>query len=369
MWLILLILIGSFQLTSTPKFCTSCHELNPEYVTWQASSHNKLACTECHVKSGAKNLLVNKVDSLQQVYKHLRKQYLLPLQTPEPLPDSVCTRCHDMNNRVVTPSGDIIIPHDKHKAQGVQCVACHSGVAHGKIALRQQTIDGDFERWTAAMGQAQMLSEFRVTGMKQCMECHKEKKVANTCETCHIEITTPPNHKTFAWVNLGEHGRDALANIDSCDRCHSFSKELEIIPGVSKAAEYARTNTYCYACHKKKPYAHNEAWKSNHYTPAGGDGVQGCLVCHSEKAGKKTDKAVKTYCQKCHKSQHQFFSPELHPVRLQPGTKLSSACSGCHSGRTCGTCHYLPGKNKSATGSTPGKPGEGAKPRLEEDGP
>ncbi|MCL4401982.1 MAG: hypothetical protein M1436_04865, partial [Acidobacteria bacterium] len=36
--------------------CARCHEIGREYRTWQASSHRKVNCTECHTSSLATNL-------------------------------------------------------------------------------------------------------------------------------------------------------------------------------------------------------------------------------------------------------------------------------------------------------------------------
>lgn len=341
--LILVLTVSGLRLTSTPTFCSSCHEMTPEYVTWEVSSHSQLACTNCHIEPGVKNFVVHKVKSLKQVYYHATKTYLLPIEVPEPIKNEVCEQCHDMKTRVVTTSGDIKIPHDKHLAQDIACVDCHSGVAHGNIATRQETIDGDFDRWTVAMGEAQMAHRFTIAKMQTCMECHKERKAATTCETCHKKIVQPANHQSADWVGKGEHGRTAIADIDGCNRCHSITKEDRSITGLNKVANYARTNSYCFECHSKLPQSHDGGWRANHGTKAGGAERQNCLVCHSEQKPLKTDKAAKTYCQQCHKSQHANFNRNTHPIKLDTGTKISTQCAGCHNVKLCTTCHTIPG--------------------------
>jgi nitrate/TMAO reductase-like tetraheme cytochrome c subunit len=341
--LLLTVIVTGFKLTSTPLFCNACHEMTPEYVTWRASTHNKLACTECHIEPGVEKLVTHKIESLSQVYKHLRKEYLLPIQTPQAVKNEVCNKCHNLTTRVVTPTGDIKIPHDRHLAKAIACVECHSGVAHGKIAIRQQTIDGDFDQWTIAMGEAQMAPRFRTIGMKQCLECHRERKVATTCETCHNKIILPLNHKTSDWIAKGEHGLEAKKSLEKCNRCHFFTKENENISGLDNLSLYARTNTFCFDCHRKKPYSHDESWRANHGSKALGDSRASCLVCHAAKRPRTAEKATNTFCQECHNSKHYSFNRANHPVNLPQDTKISSFCSSCHNVRTCATCHVIPG--------------------------
>lgn len=77
------LLVGVLALTghayaTSNNYCSLCHEMSPEYVTWQASSHSKLACTACH-----------QVDFIDQIYQHLRNQYFLPIVTPAPVANAV----------------------------------------------------------------------------------------------------------------------------------------------------------------------------------------------------------------------------------------------------------------------------------------
>ncbi|HEX3015446.1 MAG TPA: NapC/NirT family cytochrome c, partial [Desulfobacteria bacterium] len=252
------LLVGVLALTghayaTSNNYCSLCHEMSPEYVTWQASSHSKLACTACH-----------QVDFIDQIYQHLRNQYFLPIVTPAPVANAVCEKCHNLKIRTVSATGDIKIPHQQHLAQSVLCVDCHSGVAHGQIAVRQETVDGNWERWTAAMGKAQMGRQFTATGMKQCIDCHESRRVSTKCEACHTEIVMPPDHKTAKWLGQGEHGRQARINLAACDRCHSFSSTGQVIHGLDKLTNYTRTNTFCAECHQKAPANHGPTWRIEH---------------------------------------------------------------------------------------------------------
>jgi len=44
----------SYNFTESANFCGAvCHVMNPEYVTYQNNMHARVACSDCHVGSGA----------------------------------------------------------------------------------------------------------------------------------------------------------------------------------------------------------------------------------------------------------------------------------------------------------------------------
>ena len=174
-FLFCLLALGTVSLTQAPSasfVCQACHEMKPEIATWQVSSHSKIACIKCHPGIH--------VEHLFQLI-HFTKKYYLPIQVKEPVPESICINCHS-SNRVITPKGDLIIPHQKHDQAGITCTECHIGVAHGGIAERQETIDGDFSHWTAVIARQNMSWQYKTLGMTECMTCHKDTKGPQDCE-------------------------------------------------------------------------------------------------------------------------------------------------------------------------------------------
>ena len=170
-----------FKAYQFPAFCKSCHEMYPEYYTWENSSHSKIACVSCHIKPGIENFLVHKIRSLSQVYYHFTKSYMTPIAIKEKVDNSQCERCHDMSKRVTTPSGDLKFDHNKHVNQKIDCVVCHKGVAHGQIEEKGFTAMTDYNSWNSQMGKAYVNSpvskHYTNLQMKQCIDCHTEKKV------------------------------------------------------------------------------------------------------------------------------------------------------------------------------------------------
>lgn len=45
---IVILLTISLEVTSTPRFCSVCHNMKPYYESWKQSSHRDVTCTACH---------------------------------------------------------------------------------------------------------------------------------------------------------------------------------------------------------------------------------------------------------------------------------------------------------------------------------
>ena len=341
-------LVGVLQLTSTPLFCQSCHEMRPEYVTWKASAHNKISCVACHIEPGPKNFVMHKLNSFKQLYDHFTGQVLTPIALDIPIRDEVCKRCHS-SNRIATPSGDIKIPHQVHTQNGVSCVTCHSAVVHADIEEEGFTADANWSKWPDTVGAAYMQHDFMKFSMTECLKCHADRHQGpgpDDCKACHSKLVKPASHNAANFLN-GGHGQMALQDIAQCDTCHQVTKTGKTLHTTvaNPAVEYARTNYYCTNCHiKNKPASHSADWREVHGGPAGSN-YAACLVCHDE--GKPVDKdvATSTFCYECHHAQQHQNIKLGHPrYALGSNPRLAAnPCFRCHAPNNCLKCHYVPG--------------------------
>lgn len=271
--------------------CTGCHEMLPEILTWQVSSHSRIACTKCH-----------NVDPAGYKVKHENQSFTKPIKVPDGIPNEVCMQCHT-ENREATPSGDLIIPHDRHQAAGVACVKCHSGVVHARIADRGLTAEGelaDYKAWNPDVVKRVATKYFTQPSMWTCINCHRQAGVTRKCGACHTAIPALPSHDQPTWK--AQHGKFARANIGDCTKCH-------VSPGVAKfvtpstgdpAADFARAQEFCYSCHRQRPEMHEKAMMPVHPKKAAERGLQNCLTCHNREQPKLDAKVTGTYCNQCH---------------------------------------------------------------------
>ncbi|NOY95709.1 MAG: cytochrome C [Chlorobi bacterium] len=101
-FLLIISSIGSyeaFHYTESVEFCGKlCHRvMEPEYTAYHSSSHERVACVECHVGSGASWYVKSKLSGLYQVYAVLTDAYPRPIPTPvhnlRPAQET-CEQCH-----------------------------------------------------------------------------------------------------------------------------------------------------------------------------------------------------------------------------------------------------------------------------------
>ena len=276
---------GVLAFTNSPSFCSSCHEMQPEYTTYTASAHDQISCVQCHIKPGTINMLTHKMKSLKEVYYHVTGVPKQIVQTEEEaVSNQNCLQCHSLN-RDVTPSGDLKVNHKKHIQDGIPCITCHSGVVHAKIAARDINVEADRSQWTTQTVNKLVEEKYLRPNMGTCIDCHnkvnkgekpwkdpaysvppnpeetapkteekgknttelkgqkatqeiileslnqpvaKELKVSMECSTCHSEISMPKDHRAVNWNS--SHGTAAVQKLDQCFSCHQDSKWTKTIP-------------------------------------------------------------------------------------------------------------------------------------------
>lgn len=162
------------------EFCGSCHEMEADYHTWQASSHSEILCTRCHTNTSPTMIAL----------KYFTFSYNTPVKVNKFIDDTDCLSCH-RKQILVSPPGDLIIPHQLHLEKKIDCVDCHSYVAHGNI-LETKLVTGDLkpEQVTTEIGAEQMKIHFQVK-MDVCMQCHNGAKAPNDCQYCHKVLRQP----------------------------------------------------------------------------------------------------------------------------------------------------------------------------------
>jgi nitrate/TMAO reductase-like tetraheme cytochrome c subunit len=357
LFLALFFTIGIFGLkaTSNASFCASCHEMKPEVYTWKASTHSEVDCVSCHIEPGAKQIAKDKAGLIVKALKKDESENVAPIRMPKEIPDSACEKCHNVFTREFTVSGDIIIPHDKHKEEDVTCIQCHNGVAHGEIADREMTFKTDYKKWDSELGITAMADlNFTRPDMDTCIDCHKSRQITIECSACHTTGMVPESHTKEAFKTK-THGKEAEEDLDSCNQCHK-DMSTKTLKGYEKAStvtkllnldkeqeqnknhlNYAKENTFCQDCHNKRPESHTSDFMSDHGNLASKN-QETCSTCHELRKTDNSD-GNSVYCASCHMGSHKKDWQKGHPVQVSENQKPVESCYNCHIKKTCTSCH------------------------------
>ena len=297
--------------TSASSFCDTCHEMDPYYESWQASTHSSAECRDCHIPPGAIPYIETKLGSFREIYVHVAGNPDAPLAVTREIPDESCLRCHE------DPPQDPTLPtvtfsHDKHS--DIDCISCHVRFVHTTVNPPEYVDPAK---------------------MSSCFECHNGSIAPNNCSYCH---TAPHEargecsscHTTTGWSSAASGHPFTLTGAHaglSCTDCH-VSK-----PGVQNMAgtQLAQARPECASCHEEKH-----------------EGLTDCASCHTPTAWKDVDfehpfprvgAHASLSCADCHVS-----GPGAATVAGTQFPAADPACVSCHgdehNGLTdCADCH------------------------------
>lgn len=229
------------------------------------------------------------------------------------LPDhDVCSACHEVDDLdecgtchengddpeglVYITNYSTLFPHATHLEGGLECAACHEGIAVAEI--------GDV---------------VELPGMVRCVDCHNDNVVSVDCATCHEKgAELVPETHTVSWART--HGAQARENAVSdhgdltCQTCHDdafcqdchegenldrlshplnyeFTHALDIQAGAVNCTTCHTDTRFCADCHAENqllPHTHTAGWVNaldggRHRIEALND-LDSCIACHEDDA-------------------------------------------------------------------------------------
>lgn len=270
-------LAGLWHVSASPRFCASCHIMEPYVAGWKVSPHRGVACVECHYPPGFRDTLRVKIQAVTQVAKWATGTYSSkPFAEVE---DASCLRsgCHGGGaleaRGPVSFSRGVRFEHTRHLGRApagvpLRCTSCHS----------QIVVDRHFEVTTAP------------------------------CVLCHFKAAAGPRE---------------LRPRGGCTGCHEIPRgDIAVGPITFNHREVARRGVACEKCHLTVVEGAGEAPRER------------CLTCHNEavKLGRYADTALlhqahtahSVECTRCHSEIHHRLPP---PVGL-PVPTASPAGAG-----------------------------------------
>jgi cytochrome c-type protein NapC len=330
---------GVINLTNSPSFCSSCHEMAPEYSTYTASAHNNISCVQCHVKPGFTNMITHKMKSLKEVYYHVTGVPKQIVQTEEEaISNENCLQCHS-KNRLVTASGDLKVNHKGHIEKDIPCISCHAGVVHAKIAARGINTEEVRGHWTKENAEKLMEEKYLRPNMGTCIDCHDKvnngekpwKDVAYNVPPNPEEVDKKLEEKTKASGEATKEGESKEA-----EAAHDGKTQEIILQAIGKQQKDVKISMECETCHKKVkvPKNHKVAgWNGNH----GGTAIQEldkCVNCHQDsKWAKEIPKEDIISLLKMKETKTKYV-PNITVVKDQ--SRINKFCSACHGNRPVG---------------------------------
>lgn len=376
----LFIMATLIPLSSNPGFCgRSCHRLNPEFRTWQKSSHANVPCYACHSNPSIINVLQDKlIAGPLHVVGTVVGEQAEPINprsaySQKSVPSERCLRCHSEENRTFTSRKGLNVTskmHVKHLNNGLDCTTCHNRITH----LNAE----DYEPLKTSKPGFKYKNF--MTMRQGCWRCHSKdvnyrsgatlkvvtgKKPPTRCGLCHNrEWNLKPtvgeyNHNDVAGVPWRDgkrrHGYVAKRDFSICLGCHQAEQTDD--GGI---VQLNCTTT----CHRGVKMPHNipewskyyendketPLWLRAHPYMADLFGIREtadfgesdpefvCSMCHNQ------DREQANFCQKCH---HRSFdrsnSSANAPWKTQHPSVVkkigSSGCQKCHLLEFCAYCH------------------------------
>ncbi len=121
---------GLSYMSDEPEVCINCHIMQPQYDSWQKSSHHAVAaCIDCHLPHDFIGKYIAKGEngwhhSVAFTLQNFHEPIRITPKNAAILQES-CLGCH---NALVHDLAAGAVAADP---QAVQCVHCHRGVGHG----------------------------------------------------------------------------------------------------------------------------------------------------------------------------------------------------------------------------------------------
>ena len=301
-------MVVSAEYTSRPKFCTTCHYMEPFYESWATSTHKDVPCAKCHYEPGFKSIIETKTIGLVHLVTYITEFYKRSKPTAE-VTDASCLRsgCHE--TRLLSGREKfkrVYFDHAPHltelrRGKKLRCTSCHS-----------QIVQGDHMKVTES---SCFLCQFKAGT--------SDPKIHN-CTFCHDAPTRENSTEEVVY----DHSSVVEKNI-ACERCHT---EMVVGDGSVPLEN-------CYNCHWEQErldrHTETDFMHKTHIT----DHKIECQQCHTPILHKLPEKESLHLldCASCHvdphKAQTTLFTGKggynAHPVP-NPMFNKSITCKGCH---------------------------------------
>lgn len=372
----------AFEYTESTAFCgQQCHSvMKPEFVAYNASSHARVTCVECHVGHGPEWYVRSKLNGMHQLYAVTFRTYDKPIKTPlhnmRPA-DDTCAKCHwpekflgdqlrvfnhygfDENNSLNQTRMLLKVGGGDSKTGQFGGIHWHMNLANEITYVatdekrqnipwvRMKDPQGNVTEYMAKEGaitqeQINTLPSRRM----DCIDCHNRpahiylspnEAVDRSLTAGRLDIDLPYIKAKSVEVLSGEYqtNDEAVAAIAARLTEHYRTNHPDVYAARRSSVDQAVTElqqiyqTYFFPEMKTN-------W-SSHINNIGHYNAQGCFRCHDGQHVSREGKVIRNECSICHTTLDQSFGGRTfqpanqtfqHPVNL--GDKNTWQCAACH---------------------------------------
>ncbi len=265
------------------KGCTSCHEMQPQFDTWHASSHRGMACEKCHGGAFTPNVKFH-WNNANRLLTHLRGDVPEQIAFSEGYVQTMMDRCKGCHAQEfaqwksgphsTTYARILLDPKHNRKVQPVDdCLRCHGMHFAGGIDAAMTRARADLANEPAI----------------PCLGCHGMHRQGTVLQKSDVQGRVPGPAQ--------EINRPSLALFDRRTQNHIPVSALTL-PVVKEGTRTVKISpdqrqALCYQCHA--PVAGAEIGTGDDRTPMGVHEGLSCLACH-QKHGQQT----RASCANCH---------------------------------------------------------------------
>ena len=390
-FLLIISSVGSyeaFHYTESVEFCGKlCHKvMAPEYTTYHGSSHERVACVECHVGSGASWYVKSKLSGLYQVYSVLAKKYPTPIPTPianlRPAQET-CEQCHwpekFYDNKVKEKHSFLSDETNTERVINMRIKTSSKMTSNGYVTGIHQHINPDIriEYKTSAQNRQEipwvkytnlktgdveiftdsdnMLSQNQLdsleTRVMDCLDCHNRpshnynapQNFTDKLMSDGVIPKTLPEIKMVAMMALNQEyptTDSAFTAIRSQVEEYYESGYPDILTNNKSEVEQAINGI-------QTGYASNifpemkVTWKA-YPNNIGHMESEGCYRCHNDRHATESGKVISKDCNLCHNilaqgtPDNMQYSNSMEPLEFEHPVDIDNMwktehCSSCHS--------------------------------------
>jgi nitrate/TMAO reductase-like tetraheme cytochrome c subunit len=335
-------MLGFVQVSSTPRFCGTCHIMKPYYDSWKHSTHGRIACVECHISPGVTAEIHKKFEALSMVAKYFTATY--GTKPWAEVDDAACLRCHQ--RRLLEGEVDfngVAFDHTPHltetrRGMKLRCTSCHGQIVQGthitvtsstcalchfkgqpaNQGLGRCTRCHDVPERRVAVGRVNFdHAQVKTLGM-DCRSCHagivqgKGEVPEQRCVSCHNQ---PERLAEFGNTEL-LHRKHVTEHKVDCNDCHMVIEHAQQPPTTTAAATTVEDAGTCGACHGAGHSAQQLLYE--------GRGGRGVPVMPGPMA------AAGVTCEGCHNAALAVENASAGMLGVHTLRSNEVACMSCH---------------------------------------